>query len=154
MSRDSKLFVVCKEEDNLKIVKAVLKALTTYSKNQLDAKIYPTYGSRLEYLCSNEYKTSKQFYTHDATLTTKDLETFQISFGSGDEYLRTVWLFTSCSKDYDHIHKGNKVILSTGCCGKYEEIMTNALYALKSFGKVYQDLDDCDDEDFILINKE
>ena len=56
--------------------------------------------------------------------------------------------------DYDaRDHGEHAILLSLGCWGSSETIMRTVLTALADLGPTYIDVNDCDDEDYVRIDK-
>lgn len=56
-----------------------------------------------------------------------------------------------CYTDHSDTYEGDKIIFSIGCWGSYNEIMMIVADAVKSFGDVYYDFNDCDDQGFVKL---
>lgn len=153
MSVDSKMFVTCNKEDVISIGNSVTEALNTYVRDKLDS--YWRYNtdaqSRVNFMWSDSYKDQNYKFTNGVSVTSHNFDTFVISFGNGDESRRSLFMFPTCSSDYNDVYDGYKVIFSIGYWGNSEEIMNVLSEALKPFGDVYYDFNDCDDLDFIKL---
>ena len=153
MSVDSKLFVTCNKEDVNSIGNLVTEALNVYVRDKLDNywKNNTDAQSRVNFMWSDSYKDQSNKFTNGVSVITHNFDTFVISFGNGDESRRSLFMFPTCSSDYSDVCEGYKVIFSIGYWGSSEEIMSVLSGALKTYGDVYYDFNDCDDKDFIKI---
>lgn len=153
MSVDSKMFVTCNKEDVISIGNSVTKALNVYVRDKLDNywKNNTDAQSRVNFMWSDSYKDQNYKFTNGVSVTSHNFDTFVISFGNGDESRRNLFMFPTCSSDYSDVCEGYKVIFSIGYWGSSEEIMSALSGALKPYGDVYYDFNDCDDKDFIKI---
>ena len=153
MSIDSMMFVTCNKEDVISIGNSVTKALNTYVRDKLDS--YWRYNtdaqSMVNFMWSDSYKDQSNKFTNGVSVITDNFDTFVISFGNGDDSRRSLFMFPTCSSDYSDVREGYKVIFSIGHWGSAEEIMSVLSEALKPYGDVYYDFNDCDDEDFIKL---
>ena len=153
MSLDSKMFVTCNKEDVISIGNSVTEALNVYVRDKLDSywKNNTDAQSRVNFMWSDYYKDQSNKFTNGVSVTSHNFDTFVISFGNGDESRRSLFMFPTCSSDYSDVCEGYKVIFSIGYWGSSEEIMSVLSGALKTYGDVYYDFNDCDDKDFIKI---
>lgn len=153
MSVDNKMFVTCNKEDVISVGNSVTEALNTYVRDKLDNywKNNTDAQSRLNFMWSDSYKDQSNKFTNGVRVTSHNFDTFVISFGNGDDCIRNLFMFPTCSSDYSDIFDGYKVIFSIGHWGSSEEIMNVLSEALKPFGDVYYDFNDCDDKDFIKL---
>ena len=153
MSLDSKMFVTCNKEDVISIGNSVTEALNIYVRDKLDN--YWRYNtdaqSRVNFMWGDSYKDQNYKFTNGVSITSHNFDTFVISFGNGDESRRSLFMFPTCSSDYSDVYDGYKVIFSIGHWGSLEEIMNAVAGALKPYGDVYYDFNDCDDEYFIKL---
>lgn len=153
MSLDSKMFVTCSKEDVINIGNSVTEALNTYVRDKLDSywKNNTDAQSRLNFMWGDSYKDQSNKFTNGVSVSSYDFNTFAISFGNGDDCTRNLFMFPTCSSDYNDVYDGYKVIFSIGFWGSAEEIMSVVSKALKPYGDVYYDFNDCDDEYFIKL---
>ena len=153
MSVDSKMFVTCNKEDVINIGNSVTEALNTYVRDKLDNywKNNTDAKSRLNFMWSDSYKDQSNKFTNGVSVTSHNFDTFVISFGNGDKSRRSLFMIPNCSTDYSDVCEGYKVIFSIGHWGSAEEIMSVISEALKPYGGVYYDYNDCDDKDFIKL---
>lgn len=153
MSVDSKMFVTCKKEDVMSIGNSVTEALNTYVRGKLDSywRYNTTCSNRLQFLFDKSLEEHSRKFTNGVSVTTRNFDSFVISFGNGDESRRNLFMSPTCSSDYSDVYDGYKVIFSIGYWGSSEEIMNVLSEALKPFGDVYYDFNDCDDKDFIKL---
>ena len=153
MSVDSKMFVTCKKEDVISIGNSVTEALKVYVRDKLDNywKNNTDAQSRVNFMWSDSYKDQSNKFTNGISVTSHNFDTFVISFGNGDDYIRNLFMFTTCSSDYSDVYDGYKVIFSIGRWGNSEEIMNVVAGSLKPYGDVYYNFNDCDDRDFIKL---
>ena len=153
MSVDSKMFVTCNKEDVISIGNSVTEVLNVYVRDKLDNywKNNTDAQSRVNFMWSDSYKDQSNKFTNGVSVTSHNFDTFVISFGNGDDCIRNLFMFPTCSSDYSDVCEGYKVIFSIGYWGSSEEIMSVLSGALKTYGDVYYDFNDCDDKDFIKI---
>lgn len=153
MSIDSKLVLSCNKEDTLNIGKSVSKALGKYAGDKLnDFWQNNTDACNLVHFLHNDsYKEHSDKYTNGVTVTAHDFNTFWFVFGSGDDIKRSLFMFTTCSSDHEDIEGDYKIVFSIGYWGNSEEILMVVAEAIKEFGNVYYDYNDCDDLGFIKI---
>ena len=153
MSVDSKMFVTCNKEDVINIGNSVTEALNIYVRGKLDSywRHNTTCSNRLQFLFDKCLEEHSRKFTNGVSITSHNFDAFNISFGNGDESRRSLFMFPTCSTDYSDVCEGYKVIFSIGYWGSSEEIMSVLSEALKHYGDVYYDFNDCDDKDFIKI---
>ena len=153
MSLDSKMFVTCNKEDVINIGNSVTEALNAYVRGKLDSywRHNTTCSNRLQFLFDKSLEEHSRKFTNGVSITSHNFDEFNISFGNGDESRRSLFMFTTCSSDYNDVCEGYKVIFSIGYWGSSEKIMSVLSGALKPYGDVYYDFNDCDDKDFIKI---
>lgn len=153
MSVDSKMFVTCNKEDVISIGNSVTEALNTYVRGKLDNhwKNNTDAQSRVNFMWSDSYKDQSNKFTNGVSVITHNFDTFVISFGNGDDCIRNLFMFPTCSSDYNDVCDGYKVIFSIGYWGNSEEVMSVLSEALKPYGDTYYDFNDCDDEYFIKL---
>lgn len=153
MSVDSKLFVVVEKERVLEVIDNVIKCLNKWVRNELDYywKEHTKSTSRGEFLVSEDTKVQADMFTNGVKVIAYDMDMLYIIFGCGDENRRRLNVFPRDFHDYDHVTKDNKLVFSIGAWGKSNEIMRVVANACESFGDVYYDHNDCDEEDFKLI---
>ena len=151
MSVDSKLFVVCKQKEKMSVVKKVLEALDTLSLECIKNKEQQSSCGRLQIVNNS---TTFGCYSIGARLHSADFELFTIGFGVGDENDRMAGVHTTCDCDVSYyLPEGmGAVIVSIGCWGSNVMIMDTIANALKSFGDVYIDYNDCDDVEYAKVN--
>lgn len=150
MSVDSKLFVVCKQEEKMNVVKEILCVLGDLSLRLLSEKGSELGVKRFSLLSDDKHGC----YSAGAKLRSDDFESFTISFGVGDEDGRMVWVHTTCDCDVaSYLSEGmGAIIVSIGCWGSNVMIMDTIVDVLKSFGDVYIDYNDCDDVDYVKVD--
>lgn len=157
MGVDTKVFVVADKAKLLEAVAEVNRHLDIFIRINLDAFIQDKdYNNRFHAVgnCKQDHDVSfsngvSQINTHFLG----DDASFQIRFGCGDNHTRMI----HCSQnecDHKDIAEGNKIIFSWGCWGSNKEIAQIVCEALYKFGPVYYNLNDCDDVDFQLFDKE
>lgn len=153
MSVDSKVFVVCGNEKYIEVVNAVVDSINKYSREVLDKhwKENTECKSRMQYVTSDEYESGDLKFTNGSSLSGYSLDCLTLVFGCGDTFIRTLYILTGCHADYSDTNSGGKIVFSIGCSGKHKEIMSVVCEALKPFGKVYYDENDCDDIDFVEV---
>lgn len=154
MSIDSKLFVSCDKQDVLNIGHSVSKVLDEYSRAKLDDfwQNNTDACNRTHFLHNESYKEHSVNYTNGSSISSYDFNTFVFTFGNGDKNRRNLFMFTDCSSDYEDIKGGYKVVFSIGYWGSSDEIIQVVIEAVKQYGEVYYDFNDCDDEDFVKAN--
>ena len=153
MSLDSKMFVTCNKDDVISIGNSVTAALNTYVRDKLESywKNNTDAQSRVNFMWSVSYEDQSNKFTNGVSVITHNFDTFVISFGNGDDCIRNLFMLPTCSSDYSDVCEGYKVIFSIGYWGNSEEIMSVLSEALKPYGNVYYDFNDCDDEYFIKL---
>ena len=153
MSVDSKMLVTCKKEDVINIGNSVTEALNTYVRDKLDSywRYNTTCSNRLQFLLDKCLEEHSRKFTNGVSITSHNFDVFNISFGNGDDCIRNLFMFPTCSSDYNDVHDGYKVIFSIGFWGSSEKIMSVVSEALKPYGDVYYDYNDCDDAGFIKL---
>ena len=151
MGVDSKLFVVCKQEEKMIVVKKVLETLNALSFERLQDKEKESRYSRLQ-IINNPLTFGR--YSVGARVSSRDFELFTIDFGVGDGIERIAWVHTTGDCDVaSYLQEGmGAVIISVGCWGSNVMIMHTIADALKPFGNVYIDYNDCDDVDYVKVN--
>lgn len=154
MSVDSKLFVSCNKEDVIDIGSIIIIALDRYVRTKLDN--YWRYNTdcegRLQFLHDKNLKKESSKFTNGVLgISGYSFDCLSITFGNGDSTHRTLHMFPTCSSDYSDVQDDYKVIFSIGYWGSSEEIMMVVAKAIKEFGDVYYDFNDCDDLDFIKL---
>lgn len=153
MSRDSKLVLSCNKEDTLDIGNSVTKALEKYARDKLNDFWQNNTDALnlIHFLHNDSYKEHSDKYTNGVSITSYDFETFTFLFGNGDDNKRNLFMFTTCSSDHGDIEGDYKVVLSIGYWGNSDEILMAVAEAVKEFGDVYYDFNDCDDLGFIKL---
>lgn len=153
MSVDSKLFVTCKKEDVLSIGRAVEESLNTYVRGKLDEywKNNTRHKNRIQFLIDKKLKKESHNFTNGISIECMNFDVFVMCFGNGDGGNRSLYMFPTCSDDYNGVADGYKIIFSIGLWGSSEEIMMVVAEAIKEFGEVYYDFNDCDDLGFIKL---
>lgn len=154
MGVDSNVFVVADKSLAAEAGQAVLDALSKWQRDQLDAHATSLgYDNRMQFMFSNENEkpNGQPRWTNGAHLHATSFDCFQFVFTlDGDN--RTLWYFTDCSCDTNYIIKDHTLMFSIGHWGANDKIMNIVIDALKPFGPVYYDHNDCDEEDYILQN--
>lgn len=152
MSVDSNVFVIAVKSDAMQIGQTVYNTIQRWQREQLDQHAESLGMTRLEFLFDKKENTTvdgRPKWSNGAQLHASSFDCFQIVFTlSGEE--RTLWYFVDCSSDTDEITKEHTLIFSLGHWGSSERIMQVIIQALKPFGPVYYDHNDCDDEDYVL----
>lgn len=153
MGVDSKVFVIADQERALDVGKAVYGAIRSWINNLIKEEVETLgFGNSFQ-LINSDY--NKQQGTHlwdlGASISSYDFGSFTITFTVKGES-RILWYHTDCSCDTDDITKEHTLLFSIGYWGLSEEIMQIVIEALKPFGKVYYDFNDCDDKDYVLQN--
>tara|TARA_R110002020_G_scaffold29718_1_gene93772 strand:+ start:46 stop:504 length:459 start_codon:yes stop_codon:yes gene_type:complete len=150
MSVDSKLFVTCGKNRTTEVGQAVKKALDVWVRKELDEAVRHTGSHSRGYLIAKPIK-DLYFTNGIKSIDTHDFRYYTFNFGCGDRNARMLGMFIDCSCDYDDTYEGDKIIFSIGCWGMYDEIMKVVAKAVASFGDVYYDFNDCDDQDFVKL---
>ncbi|AUR86416.1 hypothetical protein NVP1084O_209 [Vibrio phage 1.084.O._10N.261.49.F5] len=156
MGVDAKLFVTCGQDKSVEVGKSVANALDFWVRDKVDTywKENTDCVNRMQFLFKERQKTESsdfKFTNGIKDIDTRDFESYRLHFGCGDENLRMLWMHTRCSCDYSDTYEGEKVIFSIGHWGMCDEIMKVVAEAVKPFGDVYYDHNDCDDEDFVKL---
>ncbi len=153
MSVDSKMFVTCGKDKFVGVVDAVIKQLNVWVRKELDKywQNNTEAKSRAEFLWGEDYKAQAELFTNGVSIRGYDLSLISLLFGCGDHPHRQLKVFSDCSCDYGDTFEGDKIIFSIGNWGKNHSIMNQVAIAVESFGDVYYDHNDCDDEDFVLV---
>lgn len=157
MGVDTKVFVVADKSKLLEVIGEVNKHLDIFIRTNLDAFVEDKgYNNRFNAIrnCKEDHEVNfsngvKNIYVSFLA----DCPSFQIVFGCGDNNDRIVWCSQN-SCDYKEIIEGNKIIFSWGCWGSNKEIAQIVCEVLYKFGPVYYDLNDCDEVDFQLFDRE
>ncbi len=148
MGVDSKVFVeVDVSVQKTDVIKAVKFAIHDLVHSKLDVLRFVNH-------ILTPVENYKGCWTVNTIVTTYDLETFIIHFGIGDENERGLWAFTTCRCDVEEYLSEGKdaVIFSIGAWGSNVEIIDTVIKAIKPFGKVFVDYNDCDDVEYQLVN--
>lgn len=149
MSVDAKLFVTCDPVEAIHVAQAVLRKLNEWQRSVLDNHWKSKgYNSRIEFFALGV--DAKDNWSNGVKVDTQDLSSFCFYFRINGEK-RMLHVHLECDCDYSDTYDGYKVIFSIGHWGMYSEIMKQVAQAVESFGDVYYDHNDCDDEDFELV---
>ena len=97
------------------------------------------------------YSAIRDFTRAKAEIFTSNFNHFWLSFVTAKES-RDIFMTHSCSYDYKEIYDGEKIIFSIGHWGDHQIYMDIIKDAIKDFGDVYEDVNDCDDIDFEKVN--
>lgn len=153
MSVDAKLFVVVDKDKVLDVIDAVVDGLNSWVRKELDSywKEHTSATSRFNFLFDGKYKDEDVKFTNTVKIAAYDMEMLTLRFGCGDTSFRMLSVFPRDFNDYSDIIDGNKLVFSIGNWGKYNEIMRIVAIACETFGDVYYDHNDCDDEGFVKI---
>ena len=153
MGLDSRVVLACNKEDVLSIGKSVTKALDGYSRDKLDDfwQNNTDACNRIQFLHNYSYKEHSVKYTNGISISSYDFESFIFVFGNGDDLKRSLYMFTTCSSDHEDIEGDYKVVFSLGYWGSSNEVMKVVIDAVKQYGEVYYDYNDCDDLGFIKL---
>lgn len=154
MSVDSKVFVVAGKDKALDVGQAVLTAIEKWQRKLLDEHAEAFGMTRLQFLFSEtENKNPKGGvnWSNGASISAYSFNCFQINFTvEGDS--RILWFFTDCSCDTDEFSPEHTLLFSIGHWGRHGRIMHEVIEALKPFGTVYYDHNDCDEHDYVRQN--
>lgn len=153
MSVDSKMFVTCGKDKFVDVVNAVIKQLNVWVRKELDDywQSQTDANSRAQFFWGEAFKEEAKLFTNGVRIHGYDLNIISVLFGCGDNLHRQLNILPDCSCDYEDTFEGDKIIFSIGHWGKNYSIMNQVAIALSSFGDVYYDHNDCDDEDFLLV---
>lgn len=89
-------------------------------------------------------------FAYPDTRLSPDIGMAQTTFSIGGER-RTLTVHFGCDCDAEVRYPGKKLILSLGCYGLSEEVITEVLSNLTHLGRCYFDRSDCDDEPDVEI---
>ena len=105
MSLDSKMFVTCNKDDVISIGNSVTKALNIYVRGKLDSywRHNTTCSNRLQFLFDKSLEEHSCKFTNGVSITSHNFDVFSISFGNGDESRRDLFMFPTCSSDYNDV---------------------------------------------------
>lgn len=154
MGVGAKLAVVCKEEEKMTVVGQILQIANKLSLDKLCTK-YESCTLTVQEIARLE----EEHYTIDAILSTRDFNTFTISFWVGDQYQRQAFVFTACDCDVEDIlntydESYGAVLFSVGFWGKSELILNFVARELSKLFDVYVDYNDSDDVDYVKFQGE
>ena len=152
MGVDSKVFVVAPYEQSMTIGKAVLDSIDQWLRAHIDREVETLgFPDRMAFMVSGYNKDDKgrSRWSISTSVNTNNFQSFQYNFNiAGDA--RTLWYFTECSCETDKITPEYTLLFSIGAWGTNEEIMQTVIQALKPFGRVYYDYNDCDSVEYEL----
>lgn len=150
---ESKLFVACKKEDVINIGNSVTEALNKYTRSKLDSYWMDNTDAinRAHFLSGKDYKDASKLFTNGVSISSYNFDSFVFILGNGDKNKRILHMFPTCGSDYSGIYEGYKVIFSIGRWGSCDELMMVVADAVKKYGDVYYDYNDCDDLGFIKL---
>lgn len=153
MSRDSRLVLSCNKEDTLNVGNSVSKALEKYARDKLNDfwQNNTDAYNLMHFLHNDSYKEHSDKYTNGVTITAHDFDTFWFIFGNGDDNKRSLFMFATCSSDHEDIEGDYKIVFSIGYWGSSDEIMMVVAEAVRQYGDIYYDFNDCDDLGFIKL---
>lgn len=154
MGVDSKVFVIAEEHRAQDVGEAVHEHLNKWQRKLLDEHVATTdYKNRFQFLHSEDNKDSngRRLWSNGVSVVACSFRTFQFEFSVAGEQ-RCLWYHTNCSCDTDYITPAHTLLFSIGHWGLYKEIMQEVVDALKPFGFVFWDTNDCDDIDYELQN--
>lgn len=146
MSVDHKVFVCCSKDKALEVYGAVLTALKDFYRNRI-AELCSQYDCNIARYLPEEIKSKLNFVEIDSF----NFEHFWIYFSTEKES-RQIFMSHSCSSDYKETYSGQKIIFSIEHWGDHQIYMDIIKDAIKDFGDVYEDVNDCDDIDFEKVN--
>ena len=153
MSVDAKLFVTCGKDKLFDVMESVIEHMNIYVRAELDhyCKNHTDASSRFHFLLNKDYFEQSKNFTNGVRIGCHDFRCICIDFGNGDGR-RSLRVFPDCSCDYLDIYDGDKIIFSIGHWGNCDAIMQVVALAVKEFGDVYYDHNDCDEHDFVKMN--
>lgn len=146
MSVDHKVFVCCSKDKALEVYGAVLTALREFYRDRI-VKLCFQYNCTIVRELPEEIKSKLK----NVDIASSNFEHFWIYFSTEKES-RNILMSHSCSSDYKEIYDGEKIIFSIGCWGDHQVYMDIIKDAIKDFGDVYEDVNDCDNIDFEKVN--
>lgn len=148
MSVDSKVFVALDKSKHMEAAKAVTGALNKWVREEFDLFLEGSeYANRLHYSANTEVNERK-FTNGVAVEVSDDFEMFKIYFTVFGEK-RQLNMFTNCACDHRDYTDGDTLAFIIGSWGCNEKIMQVVINALKPFGRVWYDFNDCDDSGYI-----
>jgi len=144
MSVSHKVFV--ESSDIKSVAQSVTKALNEYVRAELDKTVEKSeFENRFHYTINND-----DFTNGIRSAETYDFESFRFFFTVHGE-VRMLWMHTYCSCDVRDYTDNNVIIFSLDHWGLHKQIMNVVIEALKPFGNVWQDEDDCDDSGYEMV---
>ena len=154
MGVDTKLAVVCKEEEKMEVVEKIFLAVEQCARLELRSKVLSC-----SLLLQDVLSLKDEVYTRYTEMSTRNFHIFTIKFGVGDKYERQAFVHTTCERDvedilsaYDETHAA--VLFSVGCWGKSELILNFVAQELSKSFDVYVDYNDSDDIDYMRFQGE
>lgn len=153
MGIDSKVFVVAEYGRALDVGDAVKRRIDQWLFSKVWEEAQLLGFANPAQLIHSDYnlKGDGRLWSMSTDIRANGFDCFQINFTVEGE-TRTLWYFPDCSCDTDDITKQHTLSFSIGYWGMCDEIMQEVIEALKDFGKVYYDFNDCDDKDYELQN--
>lgn len=142
MSVDHKVFVCCSKNKVLEVYGAVLTALRDFYRNRVK-ELCSQYNCTVMWELPEETKSK----LNNVDIASYNFEHFCVYFSTEKES-RQIFMSHSCSSDYKEIYDGEKIIFSIGCWGDHQIYMDIIKDAIKDFGDVYEDVNDCDNIGF------
>ncbi|AGH31875.1 hypothetical protein VPIG_00017 [Vibrio phage PWH3a-P1] len=152
MSVDAILFVTCGKDKTQDVGSAVKKALDHYVREILDKAVEKSGAINRGHFIHNGVFDSSNYCNGVSSIETTDFSFFRFHFKNGDENSRVLCMYTDCSCDYSDTYEGDKIIFGIGHWGDCDGIMKVVAEAVKPFGDVYYDHNDCDTEDFVKLS--
>jgi hypothetical protein len=149
MSISSKAFVVTGKENLVEVMNTVVDSINKWQRSKLDSHIETTeYINRMNFIHRDD---NKKDWSNGCSIHAYNMDCISIDFRVNGES-RSLKALPDCSCDTQRIHEGNSIVFSINKWGMSEEIMAVVIAAIKAYGPTYYDFDDCDDEDYVLID--
>ena len=149
MSVDCKLFVVSGRENQSLIGNAVKEALNKHIRSVVKTKADEVGDSTIAFCLKN-----KEDYSNGINICAYDFDTYMLRFNLNGEQ-RMLWFHTDnpYAEYREEIRTDYKFVFSLGCWGDYKKYINLVAEAVKHFGDVYVDWNDCDDIGYELVSK-
>lgn len=146
MGVDSKVFVVCRREMAYEVGQAVKTAIDKWLMKKLDDEVQ---RQELNHRFDLTMRRGDELpdWSISSRISAHSFEHFNIDFIVAGEG-RSLNYFIDCSCDTDDITEEHTLIFSIGHWGMHAEIMQVVMDAIRQFGDVWYDHNDCDNEDY------
>jgi hypothetical protein len=144
MGVSTKLFVTGNTNRFLDIMPKVTAAVSKYVMAELEAEMNKVggYNNIHHFVSENKDNWSKGVYPIEVS---SSWDVFSLYFKLHGENRRLAALPT-CSRDYEYVYKGNKIIFDLSQWGLCHEIMMVVAEAVKEYGRVFYIDNDCSGE--------